>query len=277
MYICFLNLNSLLKQCFTLSLLVDVCIFPHCKCTPSKMCTLCLILRHDPLSQMGLVFLFFYISRLWFIFQVHKINQQPSGQHFPSFFSLWSKNVLNGSHGIAERGESGPGNSRLNGEKQVLLACSGTAPLAPQARWLIWFQCLVWTLARHSTLCHLLQSAWGDVAHVTSNRWIYCIYCAQGMCHVIKKSVVTDWSTLDFIFLKWIKDSKPADTHCITDNVSRGHYEPRDSTQPSPTCCLSPLQTIAITHQTQGVCSNNTGAIKSATHQWWPQLQLLLR
>ncbi len=70
---------------------------------------------------------------------------------------------------LTER-ESGPGNSRLNREKGVLLACSGTAPLALQARWLIWFQCLVLTLAWHSTLCLLLLSAWGDVAHVTSDR-----------------------------------------------------------------------------------------------------------
>ena len=70
---------------------------------------------------------------------------------------------------LSER-ESGPGNSRLNGEKGVLLAWSGTAPLALQARWLIWFQCLVLTLAWHSTLCHLLLSAWRDVAHVTSDR-----------------------------------------------------------------------------------------------------------
>lgn len=50
--------------------------------------------------------------------------------------------ALKWSHGITQFGpfpkrQSGPGNSRLNREKKVLLACSGTAPLTLQARWLI--------------------------------------------------------------------------------------------------------------------------------------------
>lgn len=66
--------------------------------------------------------------------------------------------------------ESGPESSRLNTQEKVLLTCPGTAAIVLQARWLIWFQYLVLTLAWHSALCHPVLSEREDVLHVTFDR-----------------------------------------------------------------------------------------------------------
>lgn len=95
--------------------------------------------------------------------------------------------------------ESGPGNSRLNREKGVLLAWSGTAPPALQARWLIWFQCLVLTLAWQSTLCHLLLSAWADVAHVASD-WLMGLILKLWAKRIVRTGDIS----YEFMFWHWL-------------------------------------------------------------------------
>lgn len=104
--------------------------------------------------------------------------------------------------------ESGPGNSRLKREKGLLLAWSGTAPLALQARWLIWFQCLVLTPSWHSTLCHLLLSAWSDVAHVASD-WLMGLigivsnaYSVHRAYKHVAQATINQWSRSKFARLQ---------------------------------------------------------------------------
>lgn len=79
---------------------------------------------------------------LFFLYKKKITKQSPSANVWSVFLIFGAKMALKWSHGITQFGpfperQSGPGNSRLNREKKVLLACSGTAPLTLQARWLI--------------------------------------------------------------------------------------------------------------------------------------------
>lgn len=110
--------------------------------------------------------------------------------YIPSFFSLPSKFVFSNGSGCEItpiylplwRRESGPGNSRLSGERRVLLAWSGTAPLSPRARCLIWFRRLVLTPALTLYIVSLIP--------VSVSRCGTCrIWLADGACLNGERSV----------------------------------------------------------------------------------------